>query len=169
MIRVLFWLALVCTCYIDGFAQEKRDRVVSPYGDIAFSAQAWPGSIATIGVQGTAGIVINNKFSIGAGYSVGSRNYEYRMIPFEVGYLFLDGVCSVRLYAGATQGAYFRASGSLWGSELVFRPRFDARKLRLFLALGVAFDKSEGETNYSPDPSKTDRVAGPRLRIGMGL
>lgn len=156
-------------CWGTGFSQDRKVKAITPYADIAVSSQIWPSSILTIGIQGTAGIVILERFSIGAGYGVGSRNYEYRMIPVEIGYVFLEGNCAVRVYGGSTTGSYLDARGFLGGADILFRPQFENRKLKLVLGAGLAFDKSDGETNYRVDPDKSTLVAGPRVRIGLGI
>ena len=68
------------------------------------------------------------------------------------------------------------AAGYLAGTELVFRTRFDMRNLKLFCAIGMAFDKSDSSRGFlshpnapSPTTDEGTVLVSPRFRIGLGL
>lgn len=157
------------------FAQEETSSTVKAYCDIAVNANLWTGAEKTIGIQTTAGVIINRKISLGAGIGVSSRNYEYLTVPFEFGVMLWDENGAMRIYGGPTFETYGTGSGYLAGTEVVFRPRFELRKLKLFIAFGVAFDNSKPYSSYY-DPFgpigpgyESSVLASPRFRIGLGL
>lgn len=168
MLKHLLFIGLLLMYGTSGAAQHREVKAVTHYGEVAFSTQIWPAS-TTVGVQASGGIIIMERFSLGAGYGIGSRNYEYSVVPLEVGYVFLQGNLHARAYFGTTTGSYNGFRGFITGGELVFRPQFEQYSMKLFLALGLAFDKSAEEQNFSIDPNRTTVVAGPRFRLGIGI
>jgi len=153
-------------------AQDESEPSIDAYWDIAIHGNIWPNTDKTVGAQVTGGAIISKQFSVGAGIGISSRNYEYIHIPIELGYLIWRGNGVVRVYGGPTFGTYRSGNGFLGGTEIVFRPRFDMRNLKLLLALGIAFDQSgPGYYRFSPSPvtSESSVLAGPRIRIGLAL
>jgi len=154
------------------FAQENVDPQIDAYWDIGISANVWPNEYKTVGAQVTGGAIINKRITVGAGLGISSREYEYIHIPIEVGYVIWRGNGAVRVYGGPTFGTYYSGNGFLGGTEIVFRPRFDMRNLKLLLALGLAFDQSvERNFGFGRLPSTSERTVlpGPRIRIGLAL
>lgn len=169
MIRIILSLWLVCMCWIGTvFSQETTQKVFSPYLELALGAQLWTSSYKTLGLQLTAGVAIKNRLNLGFGIGLASRNYDYFHFPLELGYDVWNDVGAIRIYGGVTRGYHSNTKGFLGGAELVIKPQLDWREVGVLVALGVAFDEGAGGTYFSPD-SKSTRVLGPRLRIGLRI
>ncbi len=151
-------------------AQKGESVEVNAYWDIAVSANIWPGPNKSIGIQTAGGFILNKSFTVGFGVGIGTTNYEYFHVPLELGYVSLQGNAIARIYGGPTFATRREEVGFLGGTEFVFRPRFDMRNLKLFFALGVAFDYSVANRFSNPvDPSQRNLLAGPRIRMGLAL
>lgn len=174
MKKYVVFLVVVFTTFAL-FAQGEKSSSYEAYWDIAMSANIWIGAEKTVGIQTSGGIIFNRQISIGAGIGIGSRNYEYLHIPIEAGAVIWKGNGAVRIYGGPTFSTFGGSSGYLAGTEVVLRPRFDMRNLKLFVAFGIAFDKSDPYPNFF-DPFgstgfdfESNVLASPRFRIGLVL